>query len=95
VHLDYIAQNGRRHLAWSSVYDVGEKEGAQGLTLKSNHTTFGISVEISSDSSATSLATNPATSQARNPATATSMAMKPGNAPCHQQGHEAWQCTPQ
>ena len=92
VYSDYLTQHGRkfpiifdRHLAWSSVHDVGMKEGAQGLisALKTNHTTFGISVEIASDKPATSMAMNPATSLATNPATsmatnpATSVAMNP------------------
>ena len=40
-----------RYSARLSVYDVGKKEGAQGLisALKTHFTTFGISMEIASD----------------------------------------------
>ena len=48
-----------RHSAWSSVYNVGKKEGAQGLTsvLNTNHTTFGIRMEIASENPATDFET--------------------------------------
>ena len=55
---DYLTLYGRRFLivvdrysGWLSVYDVGKKEGAQGLitALKTHFTTFGISLEVASD----------------------------------------------
>jgi hypothetical protein len=58
-------------LAWSSEYDVGEKEGAQGIisALKTNNANFGISVEIGPDNPATSMAMKPATGPVMSPAT--------------------------
>ena len=40
-----------RYSGWLSVYDVGKKEGAQGLisALKTHFSTFGISMEVASD----------------------------------------------
>ena len=58
VYSDYLTLYGRkfliiidRHPAWLSVYDLGEKDGAHGLTsaLKTHFATFGISMEITSD----------------------------------------------
>ena len=55
---DYLTLYGRRFLivvdrysGWLSVYDVGKKEGAQGLisALKTHFSTFGISMEVASD----------------------------------------------
>ena len=55
---DYMTLYGRKFLiivdrysGWLSVYDVGKKEGAQGLisALKTHFTTFGISIEMASD----------------------------------------------